>query len=310
MLSTFRQFWTNQELRIQEPWTGSIAIARGFLALAAGLTYLLTPASVLFSPVPGALASRCGASAGWMAWPCWIPDSAVGGAQLAAGALCLVVASGWFPAATAIPLALLLIALPLASAAPDGGDQLAGILGLLLVPVSLSDWRLHSWRAPHPGRLWRTRTFVAAWMLTLAKAQIAVVYLVACLGKLGSAEWADGTSLFYWVRNSVFGAPALLRPLAEWVTVQPPLLSALTWGTLVLEFTLAICVFLPTAFRLRALLPLALLFHLGIWLVLGVSSFAFVMAAALFILVVPLGWVARRKQQPSIDEPHEQETPA
>lgn len=307
MLSMFRSFWTDGVVRVPEPWTLSIALARVFLALAAGLTYLLTPSSVLFTPVPGALAARCSASVGWMAWPCWLPENAVEGAQVTAGVLCLAIASGWFPAATALPLSLLLVAVPLASAAPDGGDQLAGILGLLLIPVSLTDWRLHSWSVLRPGPLWRPRAFTAAFMLTLAKAQIAVVYLVACLGKFGSPEWANGTALFYWVRNNVFGAPALLRPLAEWVTFQPPLVASLTWGTLVLEFALAISVFLPVTFRLRLLLPLALVFHLGIWVVLGVSSFAVVMAAALFILVVPLGWTTERVRHSEKKALHEQE---
>ncbi|AZZ57123.1 HTTM domain-containing protein [Rathayibacter iranicus] len=180
------------------------------------------------------------------------------------------------------------------SAAPDGGDQLAGILGLLMLPVSLTDWRRHSWTAVQSDRGLGSRVYLADVGVALAKLQVAVVYLVACLGKLESSEWVNGTALFYWVRNNVFGAPWIFRTTAEWVTSQPPLVAALSWGTLVLEFSLAISVFLPVSFRLRVLLPTALVFHLGIWLVLGVSSFAFVMFAALLILVVPIGWSSSR----------------
>ncbi|WP_181431275.1 HTTM domain-containing protein [Curtobacterium sp. MCBD17_021] len=207
-------------------------------------------------------------------------------------------------------MAALLIALPLTSAAPDGGDQLAGILGLLLLPVSLTDWRRTSWTASQPDRARGARLFVAYFVLALAKLQIAVVYLVACLGKFSSPEWANGTALFYWVRNNVFGAPPLLRPVAEWVTMRPVLVAASSWGTLVLEFSLAIAVFLPTPFRLRFLLPVALLFHLAIWLVLGVSSFAFVMGAALLILVVPVGWSLVPPKVFRIRSEEKEETPA
>ncbi|PYY32399.1 hypothetical protein DEI89_13295 [Curtobacterium sp. MCBD17_030] len=155
-----------------------------------------------------------------------------------------------------------------------------------------------------------TRVFVADFALALAKLQIAVVYLVACLGKFSSPEWANGTALFYWVRNNVFGAPSLLRPMAEWVTIRPLPVAVLSWGTLVLEFSLAIAVFLPTPFRLRILLPVALLFHLSIWLVLGVSSFAFVMGAALLILVVPVGWSLVRAEAVRIHSEEEAGIPS
>lgn len=294
MLTRIRDYWLSEALRLPTPWNTSLGAARSLLALGAGLTYLLTPSAVLFTPVDGALTARCAASVGWMAWPCWLPESAMGGAQTAAGLFCLFVASGWFPALAAVPTAVLLLALPLTSAAPDGGDQLAGILELLLLPVSLTDWRRHSWTAMQSDRCLGRRVYLADFGIALAKLQVAVVYLVACLGKLESPEWVNGTALFYWVRNNVFGAPRILRTIAEWVTSQPPLVAALSWGTLVLEFSLAISVFLPVSFRLQVLLPIAILFHLGIWLVLGVSSFAFVMFAALLILVVPVGWSSSR----------------
>jgi antimicrobial peptide system SdpB family protein len=290
MLNRLRTYWLPATLRLPVPWNGLLGVARGFLVLGAGLTYLLTPSDTLFTPVDGALGARCAASVAWMAWPCWLPESTIAGAQTVAGVLCLLIATGWFPALTAVPTAILLLALPLTSAAPDGGDQLAGILGLLLLPVSLTDWRRHSWTDEQSDRGLQHRVFIADVGVAFVKVQISVVYLVACLGKLGSPEWANGTALYYWVRNNVFGAPWIFRSTAEWVTSQPPLVAALSWGTLILEFTLAIAVFLPVRFRLRILLPIALLFHLGIWLVLGVSSFAFVMFAALLLLVVPVGW--------------------
>ncbi len=294
MLNRMRSYWLSTPLSLRAPWNVPLGVARAFLALGAGLTYLLTPSDTLFTPVDGALSARCAASVGWMAWPCWLPEDHVAGAQVVAGLLCLVIATGLFPAVAAVPTAFLLLALPLTSAAPDGGDQLAGILGVLLLPVSLTDWRRHSWTVEQPDAVFRQRVFTADVGIAFIKVQVSVVYLVACLGKLGSPEWANGTALYYWVRNNVFGAPWIFRPAAEWVTSQPPLVAALSWGTLVLEFSLAIAVFLPVRFRLRVLLPVALLFHVGIWLVLGVSSFAFVMFAALLLLVIPVGWSPTR----------------
>jgi len=294
-------------LELPVPWTRTVTIARALLALSAGSTYLTTPANVLFTPRDGELAARCADGLAWLAWPCWLPSELIPIGQITAGLLCFLFAVGWFPTATAVPLALALIALPLTSASPDGGDQLAGILGLLLIPVSMTDWRANPWTTDRSTGLLSGRVIIANSALWLIKLQIAVVYFIACLGKFGSEEWANGTALFYWVRNSVFGAPSPLRPAVEWITAQAPLVAALTWGTLVLEMSLAICVFLPTLFRVRVLLPVALVFHLGIWVILGVSSFAIVMWAALLLLVVPIGWWPELRRDSTDSTTREQE---
>lgn len=289
MLIQSARAWLHTTVRLPDPWTRTIGLARTLIALEAALTYILTPSTILFSPAKGALALRCDATISMAAWPCWLPESAVQPTQWAAGVACLVIAAGVLPFLTAIPLVLMLLALSSVSAAPDGGDQLAAILGLLLLPVSLADWRVHWWSSRRLAVGVRARSLVANAGLVLVKVQVSVVYFVACVGKFGSAEWAEGTALFYWVRNKVFGAPVVLRAAVDWVTSIPLFVASLTWGALVLEFLLAISLLLPLWFRMRALLPVALLFHLGIWLILGISSFAVVMWAALLLLVIPLG---------------------
>lgn len=289
MLTRSVQSWLLATVRLPDPWTRTVGLARSLIALEAALTYLLTPSTILFLPAKGALGIRCHATISMAAWPCWLPESAVQFTQWVVGAACLLIAAGFLPFLTAIPLALMLLALSLVSAAPDGGDQLAAIIGLLLLPVSLLDWRVHWWSSRRLVAGTRVRSLLANTGLVLIKVQVSVVYFVACVGKFGSVEWADGTALFYWVRNNVFGAPAFLRAAAEWVTSIPLFVASLTWGTLVLEFLLAICLWLPSGFRTKVLLPTAFLFHLGIWLVLGISSFAVVMWAALLMLVIPLG---------------------
>lgn len=289
MLTGRVKAWLLRGVVLPEPCTWAVGASRSLLALAAALTYLLTPTDTLFDPAVGSLAARCEETVRLAAWPCWIPPSAVQGTQSFVGVLCLVTATGIVPYVTAVPLAGALLAIPLVSAAPDGGDQLAGILGMLFVPVSVLDRRSHWWSGRPAGRAEGARLLLADTALVMAKVQIAIVYFVACVGKLGSAEWANGTALFYWVRNNVFGAPSYLVPVVEPVTAAPLLVAFLTWGTLALEFFLAISMALPVRFRIKVLLPVAILFHLGILFVLGISSFAVVMVAALLLLLVPLG---------------------
>lgn len=275
--------------RVPMPWTSTVGLARSLLALQCAVTLIVTPTDILFTPFRSGGVGQCAAIHAPLSWPCWFGPDSIAVAQYTAGALCLLIATGLAPALTAIPLATILVGFATAGAATDGGDQLAGILGLLLMPTSLTDTRWNPWSSV-PSRRWiRPRAVVGNSGLWLVKLQISVVYLVACLGKLPSNEWVDGTALYYWTRNDSFGAPGYLRWLVDPVTASPWGSALLTWGVLVLEFALAVSLLVPVRVRLRALMPLAIVFHLAIWFVLGIASFAVVMIAALLLLLVPIG---------------------
>jgi antimicrobial peptide system SdpB family protein len=276
-------------VRIPVPWTWTTNVARSLLALQCAVTLSVTPTDVLFTPFRSAEVGQCVSIHAGLFWPCWFSPSSIGVAQHSVAAVCVLIACGFAPALTAVPLACILVGFAAGGVATDGGDQLAGILGLLLLPVSLTDARWNPW-ASTPRRRWiRPRVVIAASGLWLVKVQVSVVYLVACIGKLSSAEWSTGTALYYWTRNVSFGAPDYLRWLADPITASPWGSALLTWGTLGLEFGLAVSFLVPVHVRLWALLPLAIMFHLAIWFVLGVSSFALVMIAAVLLLLVPIG---------------------
>lgn len=92
--------------------------------------------------------------------------------------------------------------------------------------------------------------------------------------------------MFYWLRNPMFGPPAPISYLTDWLSVEPLPLAAMTWGTLVLEFLLGISITLPRRWK-QPLLVAGLLLHLGIAVLMGLRSFAFAMWAGLLLTFRP-----------------------
>ena len=279
----------HRRVAVPEPWTLPLTIARSLLFLGTGLTLTIGPSWAVFTPSNGkpdvldcsgvsALSLFCATDA--------VPLDLV---TRSAGVLLLVFATGLLPWLTALPAAWILLSVPLSGTLVDGGDQLAGILGVLLIPVSITDWRWNPWRGALPG----TSDSGAAVLIGnvswwLMRAQIVVVYLEACIGKIAVPEWAGGTALYAWERHPNFGAPDWAQPLVYAVTAQPLITALLTFAVMATEFSIAISPVLPRSFRTRVLYPCGAALHLGIILFMGVSSFSIVMFAALTLLVLPI----------------------
>jgi antimicrobial peptide system SdpB family protein len=217
----------------------------------------------------------------------------------------LIIALGIFPAVTAVPLAYICVSFAWSCSLPDGGEQVASVVSTLLVPIGLTDPRLShfsvSMTRERPPAV--PRVVIAAVSMILLRLQISVIYLDACLGKLSSPAWADGSALYYWVRHPNFGPPDWLSPLLLRVTSEPWASLGMAWGTLALEFGLGISMFLSVRVRLTVLLPAGVLFHLAIAVVLGISSFAVVMVGALVLLLVPPGSSWTASLHPSLRRP-------
>ncbi|TQC44426.1 hypothetical protein EEB14_37520 [Rhodococcus sp. WS4] len=285
------------------PWTDTVGLARSLLAVGAALTLIASSPDSVFSyrlgtgPTP-----VCDGAKNALAF-CLVPRDQVLVPYLGAIAVLLLAASGWRPRITAIPQWYVHLSLFLGMSAPDGGDQLAAILSLLLVPVSLTDDRTWHWaRQPArsdgmPSRRFQWRLAIATTFLITAKIQIAVVYFQAGVAKLSHSEWADGTAFYYWSTDPAFGVPAWIAGPVRAVVESPYLVVWLAWLPMALEIVLAVGVFVAVPAR-KYLLAAAVTFHLSIALLMGLWSFAFTMWAAVPLLLGPVGyqlsgWVGR-----------------
>ncbi|MCC8907432.1 sporulation-delaying protein SdpB family protein [Curtobacterium sp. GD1] len=268
------------------PWGASLSIARSLLFAGVALTLLVNPVTVLFTTSSvQPVAPVCDAYNAWTLF-CIANDSLDLARVIAAVALILC-ATGFVPWLTAVPGAFLVLSFAMTTTLGDGGDQLYGILALLLVPVSITDWRLSSWRPVIDRRFEEQRAAIAVVGWFMIRAQIFIVYLEAAVGKLAVPEWANGTAMYYWLRSPTFGPGELLAPFVQFATSVPVIAALATFGTIALEFLLAIGPLIAARAR-PALLFLGLGLHGAIALLMGITSFSIVMAAALFLHLAPI----------------------
>ncbi|MDB4951462.1 MAG: hypothetical protein JWM27_4111 [Gemmatimonadetes bacterium] len=272
-----------------DPWTNVYGVARSLLAVGTLLTLAFNAPAWIFHPVAGlARVPVCYgvARAGLF---CQLPFAHLQPARWLAVAILAVVASGWRPRWTGIAHWWVAFSLFTSGTLVDGGDQVTGVLTLLLIPVTLGDARAWHWDPPAagaPSATGRAMRLVAWSCLLVARIQVAAIYFHAAIGKFRVEEWTDGTVLYYWLTDPVHGMPpwfrwALLPVLTSGIGV-----ALLTWSVLVLETVLFMALVMERRWW-RLLLPVGLAFHLGIALLHGLVSFAFAMWAALVLYLRP-----------------------
>ncbi|GEN77485.1 hypothetical protein [Chryseobacterium hagamense] len=163
----------------------------------------------------------------------------------------------------------------------DGGDQVALILSLLLIPVCLFDKRINQWNNSRALRKNANIFFNVYFFLIYI--QVAGIYLHAGIGKLYTTdEWRNGTCLYYWFTNNVFGAPVIFQNIYNFFTLSK-FAPIYTWLIIIFELGLFACI-LATNKKIRYSFMIAgILFHLGISLTHGLITFFFSMFAALIL---------------------------
>jgi len=154
----------------------------------------------------------------------------------------------------------------------DGGDALAAsaVLFLLMTRCCSAFTVVRGRRTRHPGPLASALNNTG---LLLLAVQVAIVYLMAGLYKVQGELWQDGTALYYILDVPEFFLPGV-TPLivqSDWVMVIGAYATVLS------------SVFFPAlvVFRQGRLIAVSLMlaFHLAIAALMGLTSFALVMAA-------------------------------
>ena len=286
-------------LETLNPWTNLYGLARSLLALGPLLTLTVTSTDTLFHPVRILDSPRCDGPAEFISLFCVLP---LGFARAVAVAVLVLVVVGWRPRWTAIPHWLISFGVQASISLPEGGDQAASNLALLLLPVALTDRRRTHWSPPDRD-LRPVASFAANVGLFLVRVQVMVIYLQAFIAKLFVPEWVDGTAVWYWLTDPNFGPPGIRRTVALTVASTPLGITLLTWGTLVVEALLAFG-FLATAKTRYGLLVVGILFHGLIAAAMGLVSFTVVMWGALLLYLwprsdrpsIPLQCLVRRKE--------------
>lgn len=289
------------------PWTNVYGLARSALAFGTLLTLLFNDTTLLFRPAGGELTGNFGRE-GMFGWSLFflVPPESLELARWVSVLVLLIVISGWRPRITGILHWWITFSLPASAVLVDGGDHIAAVLTLLLIPVTLTDGRKWHWSPPEEGRRGVASLIagqIAFSAFLVIRLQVALVYFHAGVGKMRVEEWSDGTALYYWFTHSAFGASPWLEPFLLPLLASPIIVTSLTWGVIIFELAL----FLGLAMEKRwwpYLLVLGIFFHLGIIVVHGLVSFFFSMAGALILYLRPIerpfgfpAWVLRLRPQ-------------
>ncbi len=281
--------WSQRWTASIDPWTNVYGLARTLIAGVTAMTLLANPTHVFFRPAAGVGTAPFCTGIRQYGLFC----EAHGHLDLArwiAIAVLVLVASGWRPRITGVLHWFVAASLQSNAIGLDGGEQVAAVLTLILVPVTLTDGRRWHWNRPENKpltELEHTARFVALVALTLARVQVAGIYFHAAVAKVAVEQWANGTALYYWLIHPSFGAPSWFSGLVHPFIYNPVPLALLTWSVLVVEYVLSAALFFS---KDRRWIPLAmgLALHAGIMALHGLISFSTIMFAALILYLRPV----------------------
>jgi antimicrobial peptide system SdpB family protein len=285
-----------------EPRTPLLGVGRSLIAVAELLTLLFTSDQGLFPGVDDApTGPQCG---GLRVVTLWCLNSGPVGqnaARYLAMAVLVAVAVGYRPRWTCIPHWYVTFSFAAALVAPSGGEQIAKVVALLLVPILLGDDRAWHWTRPSAPMAPRWRGSAAASHLAV-RALVLSVYGQSVARKLVEPAWRDGSALHYVLQDPYFGASSSTAAFLDGLG------PAMTWGTLVAEIFLALSVFGGDRVRAWAI-PVGVVLHAGIAVVLGLIGFGLTMVGLLCITALlrdrsgdvaarrktdePISWAAR-----------------
>jgi antimicrobial peptide system SdpB family protein len=277
-------------LRIN-PWTNVYGLSRSILALSTLLTFGVNDIDTIFRPILGFdQVPICQGFAKSFSLFCLFPDNLLLGKIIAMTILFLVVI-GIYPRFTGVLHWWVNYSFITSSPLVDGGEHAAAVLSLLMIPLTLTDGRRWHWQTldiSHESGLWsKTKQLIGLSAHQIVRIQVAVIYLHAAVAKCSVPEWQNGTAIYYWFSDEMFGLADWLKPIIGPVIENGYTLPLLTWSIIVLEFLLFAGLFMHRHKRMYVL-ALGLLFHFFIGLVHGLISFALIMTAALIIFLYPI----------------------
>lgn len=196
-------------------------------------------------------------------------------------AIALLVVIGLVPRYVAPLHAWMAISLNASLALPDGGEAIASFATVILIVVCLPDNRVLAW--VRPRRPISSRLGAASYAASIALCiQMAGVYFESGLAKIAVSEWLDGSAMYFIVRDPYFGSTGLVGIVLRAFTDVPLGSALLTWGTIVVECSIAVLFLLPSHCKQYALFGVVIL-HIGIAIALGLWSFSAIMIGTAFV---------------------------
>lgn len=263
-------------------WFG---FGRSLIAFATLSELLFTPLAALFHPVAFVYGPICRPGMEFLSMYCLGGNTGLTVKNGIIVVILLTVVIGWRPRWTAIPHLYATSSVTTAMTLPDGGDNIALIVLVLLTPIALMDSRRWVWAGPNARMRIESRGigFVSIWAIRL---QMFYVYSDSAIAKMGVGDWANGSAFYYFVRDKMFGSAGFGKSFWYFISDNTFGVLAVTWGSIILELAIALFTVLSARYRIAAL-TLAVFLHAAIWLAMGLFSFSLVMIGVSVIVANP-----------------------
>jgi uncharacterized membrane protein YphA (DoxX/SURF4 family) len=139
-------------------------------------------------------------------------------------------------------------------------------------------WSVDAWLRRRRGDT--SARAVKIWPLRLFRAQVALIYFFTGFWKFQDVHWRDGSAMHYVMNNLTFRRFPIDPPL--WID---PILTLMTYLTLVWELSFPFLLF--NRITRRVVLWLGLGMHVGMWAVLEVGPFSWVMICSYVAFLDP-----------------------
>lgn len=284
-------------------WTNTYGVARSLIALSLFLTLSFSDIYRLVTPLGNINEIHNLNSISRISIFYLLRDHLVI-AKIICLAILLVVMIGWRPRYTGVLHWWIAFSFSTSSVILEGGDQVGEIVTLLLIPVTLADHRKSHWQNNVKVN-WSRSLFgdsITLFLMSIffvISLQVAFIYFHASVGKYTSEEWANGTAIYYWFDNPIFGLSDFWRGIMFPLLKNPYVVTGMTWGTLLLEILLFLGIVLRgNEANRKYLLVLGVFFHLFIGLFFGLWTFFITMTGALVLFLGPTQGFSREYFKP------------
>lgn len=168
----------------------------------------------------------------------------------------------------------------------EGGEQICVIVSFLLMIICFGDRRKCLWDKETKYTNSKILYFLSKSAFCVIKIQVAIIYLFAATIKIRSEYWVDGSAMYYWFNNAMFGANPFFRYILDPIFNNHILSPLITWSVLILEFLLFAALFMDKK-QQRNMYIAGFTFHFGIILIMGLWSFGIIMIACLTLYLEP-----------------------
>ncbi len=269
------------------PWTNVYGLSRSIIALGLLLTLLLTNYNYLFPKINGVFVKPHMFFYEKISVFYLFQDNLIIAIGLSIIILFLVIL-GYFPQVTGVLHWWITYSYMISSVLIEGGDQIASIVTLLLIPICITDNRKNHWyKNDDSNSKSRLKLFIWSFYFIISL-QISIIYFHAGIEKMKVEEWINGTATYYWFTHGIFGVTSSLRGDVSVLFSNIYVSTLFTWGTIIFEILLATWLFVkPNKWNWKLMFILLLFFHFGIAWIHGLISFMLTMVGCGIIYFFP-----------------------